>query len=54
MRRGARFDPKTKLWKLPWHEVLSLGLHHRIVVSPDQLLREEVSRRRNSFLGVAK
>lgn len=54
MRRGARFDPKTRLWKLPRHEVLSLGLRHRIAISPEQLLREEMSRRRNAFLGVAK
>lgn len=54
LRRGAWFDAKTKLWKLPRHAVLGLGLRHRIAVSPDQLLREEVSRRSNSFLEMAK
>lgn len=53
-RRGGWFDAQTGLWKLPRHEVLSLGLGHRIAVSPDQLLREEMVRRRNRFLGVAK
>lgn len=54
MRLGASFDPRTRLWRLPRHEVIGLGLLRRIAVSPDQLLREEMSRRRNSFLGVAK
>lgn len=53
-RRGGRFDAQTGLWKLPRHEVLSLGLRHRIAVSPDQLLRDEMGRRRNWFLGMAK
>ena len=54
LRRGAVFDPATRLWKLPRHEVISLGLRHRIAISPEQLLREEMARRRNSFLRVAK
>lgn len=54
VRRGARFDPHTRLWKLPRHEVLNLGLRHRIAVSPDELLREEMHRRRNTLMGVAK
>lgn len=54
LRRGASFDPRSRLWKLPRHEVISMGLFHRIAVSPDQLLREEMSRKRNMFLGVAK
>lgn len=54
LQRGAVFDSATRLWKLPRHEVISLGLGHRIAISPDQLLREEMARRRNLFLGVAK
>lgn len=54
LRRGAVFDPATRLWKLPRHEVISLGLRDRIAISPEQLLREEMDRRRNSFLRVAK
>ncbi|MFT3665036.1 hypothetical protein [Piscinibacter sp.] len=44
LRRGAWFDAKTGLWKLARHDVLSLGLAHRIAVSQEQLLREEVDR----------
>lgn len=54
LRRGAWFDAKSGLWQLARHEVLRLGLRHRIAVAPDQLLRDEVGRGRNGLLGVAK
>ncbi|WP_298834392.1 hypothetical protein [uncultured Piscinibacter sp.] len=54
LRRGARFDSKTRLWRLPRHEVLSLGLRHRIALPVEQLLREEESIGRNAFLDMAK
>lgn len=41
--RGATFDPKTKLWRLPRQEVLRMGLRHRIAISVEQMLREQVS-----------
>ncbi len=44
LRRGAWFDAKTGLWKLARHDVLSLGLGHRIAMSQEELLREEVDR----------
>lgn len=53
-RLGASFDPKTRLWRLARHEVIGLGLLHRIAVSPEQLMRDEQSGSGNSFLGVAK
>ena len=44
---GARFDAATGLWHLARHDVLSLGLRHRIAVNQEQLLREEMDRERN-------
>jgi hypothetical protein len=41
-RRGATFDAKTQLWRLPRQDVLRMGLRHRIAVSVEQMLREQV------------
>lgn len=54
VRRGAWFDARTGLWNLARHDVISLGLRHRIAVPQDQLLREEMDRRRNVLPRVAK
>ncbi len=54
IRLGAWFDSATGLWKLARHDVLSLGLRHRIAVSQDQLLREEMERRRKVSPRLAK
>ena len=43
-RRGATLDPKTQLWRLPRQDVIRMGLRHRIAVSVEQMLREQVSR----------
>ena len=43
-RRGATFDPKTQLWRLPRQDVLRMGLRRRIAVSVEQMLREQVPR----------
>lgn len=43
-RRGATFDAKTQLWRLPRQEVLRMGLRHRIAMSVEQMLREQVPR----------
>lgn len=54
LKLGAWFNAATGLWNLPRHDVLSLGLRHRIAVPQDQLLREEMDRRRNALPHVAK
>ena len=54
LKRGAWFDAATGLWNLARHDVLSLGLRHRIAVPQDQMLREEMARSRNVLLRMAK
>lgn len=39
--KGAKFDARTKLWKLPRSEVLRMGLRHRIAVPLEQIMREQ-------------
>lgn len=52
--RGAQYDARTRLWRLPRHEVLALGLRHRIAISVEQLIREEMASNRNEFPDMAK
>lgn len=54
LKLGACFDARTGLWQLPRHDVLSLGLHHRIAVPRDQMLREEMARDGNELPRMAK
>lgn len=54
LKRGAWFDATTGLWNLARHDVLSLGLRHRIAMPQDQILREEMASNRNVLLRMAK
>jgi hypothetical protein len=51
---GAWFDEATGLWNLARHDVLRLGLRHRIAVPRDQMLRDEMARNSNELLRMAK
>jgi hypothetical protein len=42
MSRGAKYDRKNYMWKLPRSEVLRLGLKSRIAVTHDELYQEHV------------
>ena len=42
MARGAKYDAKNYMWKLPRSEVLRMGLKNRIAVSHDELCQEHV------------
>jgi len=42
MRRGAKYDPTRRMWRLNRSEVLRMGLKHRIAVTSEELLREHV------------
>ena len=42
MARGARYNGKNGMWRLPRSEVLRLGLKNRIAVTIDQLYQEQV------------
>lgn len=42
MRRGAKYDPIRRMWRLSRSEVLRMGLNNRIAVTPEELLREHV------------
>jgi hypothetical protein len=39
--KGAKFDGRTKLWKLARSEVLRMGLRHRIAVPVEQIRQEQ-------------
>ena len=54
LKLGAWFDASTGLWNLARHDVLHLGLRHRIAIPQDQMLREEMARDRNKFPRMAK
>jgi hypothetical protein len=40
--KGAKYDGKIFMWKLPRSEVLRMGLKSRIAVSRNQLFQEQV------------
>lgn len=40
--RGAKYDPKTFMWRLPRSEVLRMGLKDRIAVTYTELYQEQV------------
>jgi hypothetical protein len=40
MAKGARYDPRTSLWKLRRSEVIRMGLRRRIAVTTDELYQE--------------
>jgi hypothetical protein len=42
MSKGAKYDPKNFMWKLPRSEVLRMGLKSRIAVTLDELYQEQV------------
>jgi hypothetical protein len=42
MSKGAKYDPKNFMWKLPRSEVLLMGLKSRIAVTLDALYQEQV------------
>ena len=42
MNRGAKYDAKNYMWKLPRSEVLRLGLKSRIAVTDDEFYQEHV------------
>ena len=42
MARGAKYDGKNYMWKLPRSEVLRMGLKSRIAVTDDELYQEHV------------
>lgn len=42
MSKGAKYDPKNFMWKLPRSEVLRMGLKSRIAVTLDELYQEHV------------
>lgn len=42
MAKGAKYDGKNYLWKLPRSEVIRMGLRHRIAVTTEQLDQEHV------------
>ena len=42
MARGAKYDGRNYMWKLPRSEVLRMGLRNRIAVSQDELNQEHV------------
>ena len=42
MSKGAKYDPKNFMWKLPRNEVLRMGLKSRIAVTLDELYQEQV------------
>ena len=54
LKLGAWFDAATGLWNLARHDVLHLGLRHRIAVPRDQMLREEMARDGNELPRMAK
>ena len=40
--KGAKYDGKTHMWKLPRREVLRMGLRSRIAVPVDQIMQEQI------------
>ena len=42
MAKGAKYDGKHFMWKLPRSEVIRMGLRSRIAVTPDELYQEQV------------
>ncbi|MBE0546871.1 MAG: hypothetical protein IH627_04255 [Rubrivivax sp.] len=39
--KGAKYDYKTHMWRLPRSEVIRMGLRNRIAVTFDQLYQEQ-------------
>ncbi|TXC66466.1 hypothetical protein FSC37_13325 [Piscinibacter aquaticus] len=54
LKLGAWFDATTGLWNLARHDVLHLGLRHRIAIPREQMLREEMSSSSNKLPRLAK